>query len=288
MLKVAHIYPRVFAPVTIVFLMLFAFVPAALADSHDSGLSSHLIGTKQYYLALGDSLAFGFQPNGDYTHGYVDDLFQILQQQGVQTVANMGCGGESSVTFIQGGCPSSISPHFPYTGPQLTAAVNFLKANPGKVSIVTLDIGSNDVLRDTTVTPNGCTINQSQFEADLATLDTNLTGTILPALHKALTPKGHITGRIVMMNYYDPLQNICPNTVPGTQALNSHLAADVSGFGTIVDVFTAFGGATTPNPKICTYTWFTFGCPNVPQPTEDIHPTDLGYSVIANTFAAVI
>ena len=91
-----------------------------------------------------------------------------------------------------------------------------------------------------------------------------------------------------MMNYYDPLQNICPNTVPGTQALNQHLAADVSGFGTIVDVFTAFGGATTPNPNICTYTWFTLGCPNSPQPTTDIHPTDLGYSVIANTFAAAL
>ena len=288
MLKDAHISPRVLAPVTIVFFMLFAFAPAALADSHDSGPSSHLIGANQHYLALGDSLAFGFQPNGDYTHGYVDDLFQILQQDGVKAVANMGCGGESSVTFIQGGCPSSIPPHFQYTGPQLTAAVNFLKANPGKVSVVTLDIGSNDVLRDTTITPNGCTINQSQFEADLATLDTNLTGTILPALHKALTPKGQITGRIVMMNYYDPLQNICPNTVPGTQALNQHLAADVSGFGTIVDVFTAFGGATTPNPNICTYTWFTLGCPNSPQPTTDIHPTDLGYNVIANTFAAAL
>ena len=67
-----------------------------------------------------------------------------------------------------------------------TAAVNFLKAN----RIVILDIGSNDVLRDTTITPSGCTINQTQFDADLATLDTNLTGTILPALQKALTSKG--------------------------------------------------------------------------------------------------
>src|SRR5262245_31228239 len=28
-------------------------------------------GVKEYYLGLGDSLAFGFQPNFDFTHGYV-------------------------------------------------------------------------------------------------------------------------------------------------------------------------------------------------------------------------
>src|SRR6266481_5798057 len=287
MLKDAHIYRRIVVPITLATLLLFAFVPAALAASHDNAPSFHLIGAKNYYLALGDSLAFGLQPNGDFTHGYVDDLFQILHQEGVNAVANMGCPGETSVTFIQGGCPSPIPPHFPYTGPQLTAAVNFLKANPGKVSVVTLDIGSNDVLRDTTITPSGCVINQPQFDSDLATLDANLTGTILPAIHKALTPKGQITGRIVMMNYYDPLQNVCPNTVPDTQTLNQHLAADVSGFGTIVDVFGAFGGAGVPNPNICTLTWFTVGCPTSTQP-PDIHPTDQGYSVIANTFAAAI
>jgi lysophospholipase L1-like esterase len=285
MLKEAHTYRRIMVPITLVISLLFAFASVNLATAHGQG--PPLIGANQQYLALGDSLAFGFQPNGDYTHGYVDDLFQILQQEGVKAVANLGCPGESSITFISGGCPSPIPPHFQYTGPQLTAAVNFLKANPGKVSIVTLDIGSNDVLRDTTITPSGCVINQPQFDTDLATLDANLTGTILPAIHKALTPKGHITDRIVMMNYYDPLQNFCPNTVPFTQTLNQHLAADVSGFGTIVDVFGAFGGAATPNPNICTYTWFTLGCPTS-SPTTDIHPTDLGYSVIASTFEAAI
>ena len=54
---------------------------------------------------------------------------------------------------------------------------------------------------------------------------------------------------IVMMNYYDPFQNICTNTVPYVQTFNQRLAKDVSGFGIIVDVFSAFDG------KICTYTW---------------------------------
>ena len=87
-----------------------------------------------------------------------------------------------------------------------------------------------------------------------------------------------------MMNYYDPLQNFCPNTVPFTQTLNQHLAADVSGFGSIVDVFGAFGGPGVPNPNICTYTWMCTAPPLGPN----IHATDIGYSVIADTFAAAI
>jgi lysophospholipase L1-like esterase len=277
MLNDAHLYRRIILPLALAISLLFAFVPAALVVTHAQSPSLHLFGPKQHYLALGDSLAFGFQPNGDFTHGYVNDLFQILHNEGTKDVTNDGCGGETSTTFISG-CLSA-----PAGSPtQLTAALAFLQANPGKVSPVTLDIGANDVLGDTD--PSTCTVNVDNFNADLHTLDTNLTGTILPALLGALTVKGRVTGSIVMMNYYDPLQNFCPNTVPFTQTLNQHLAADVSGFGFIVDVFGAFGGPNVPNPNICTYTWMCTPPPLGPN----IHATDLGYSVIANTFAAAI
>jgi len=252
-----------------------AHAAGVVVASH--GHPFHLVGPKQHYLALGNSLAFGFQPNGDFTHGYVPDLFQILQNEGTKDVKDLGCPGETSTTFINGG----ICSYSPFSS-QLKAAVAFLQANAGKVSPVTLDIGANDVLHDTD--PRTCAVNVSGFNADLATLDSNLTGTILPALLGALTVKDRVTGSIVMMNYYDPLQNFCPNTVPFTQTLNQHLAADVSGFGIIVDVFGAFGGATVPNPNICTYTWICTPPPLGP----DIHATDLGYSVIADTFAAAI
>jgi len=278
MLKDAHFYRRIVVPFALAVLLLFAFVPAAFAASNSSPQPNWHGGLKQHYLALGDSLAFGVQPNGDFTHGYVNDLFNILQEEGVKDKLNLGCPGESSITFISGSCP--FGPPLPYT--QLAAALAYLTANAGNVSPVTLDIGANDVLPDTN--PTTCSVNVSQFYTDLGTLDTNLKGTILPALHKALTPKGQVTDRIVMMNYYDPLQNFCPNTVPFTQTLNQHLAADVSGFGSIVDVFGAFGGPGVPNPNICTYTWICTAPPLGPN----IHATDLGYSVIAETFAAAI
>ena len=251
---------------------------AAGAGVPSQGPPFHLVGPKQHYLALGDSLAFGFQPNGDFTHGYVPDLFQILQNEGTKDVKDLGCPGESSTTFIKGGCPAPGAPPLPYT--QLGAAMAFLKANAGKVSPVTLAIGANDLLKD--FNPSTCTVS-STFNADLATLDSNLIHSILPALLGALTVEGRVTGDLVMMNYYDPFQNICPNSVTFVQTVNQHLANDVSGFGIIVDVFLAFGGPGIPNSNICAYTWICS-----PPPGPDIHPTDLGYSVIAKTFAAAL
>ncbi len=282
MLKNAHISRRRLLPLALAIPLLFAFVPIALVATHAQS-PSHLFGPKQHYLALGDSLAFGFQPNGDFTHGYVNDLSQLFQNEGTKDVTNYGCPSESSITFIYGGCPFAPSG----SPAQLTAALAYLQANAGKVSPVTLDIGANDVEGDITFTPSGCALDTSHFNDQLTKLDSNLTGTILPGLLGALTVKGKVTGSIVMMNYYDPFQNICPASVPFIQTLNQHLATDVSGFGIIVDVFSAFGGATVPNPNLCAsplpYTWVCG-----PPPGPDIHPTDLGYSVIANTFAAAI
>jgi lysophospholipase L1-like esterase len=270
MLKVARLFLRLLAPVALPGFLLLTFTPLANAAGPDS--SFHPTRLKPHYLALGDSLAFGFQPNGDFTHGYVPDLFQILHQKGVKDVTNLGCPGETSTTFIQGG----ICPYAPFSS-QLAAAVYFLRQHPGTVGPVTFDIGANDILTPANFDLSTCTPNVSGFNTALATLDKNLTRIILPALRKALNTWDHLPGQIIMMNYYDPLQNLCPNTVPFVQIFDQHLARDVRGFGSIVDVFTAFGGPDAPNPNLCTYTWMCAA--------GDIHPTDLGYQVIADTFA---
>jgi lysophospholipase L1-like esterase len=281
MLKAAHSYRRIIVSITLAVLMLFAFAPAALAASNASTQPNWSTGLKQHYLALGDSLAFGYQPNCKKTlictHGYVNDLFQALQKEGVKDLTNLGCPGETSSSLINGG----ICNYSPFSS-QLKAAVAFLHANAGNVSPVTLDIGANDVLPDTN--PTTCVVSVRKFYNNLATLDDNLTQKILPKLKKALQVNGQVTGNIVMMNYYDPYQNICPNSVKYSQILNNHLAVDVQGFGSIVDVFRAFGGAKTPNPNICTYTWICTPPPLGP----DIHPTNRGYRVIADTFEDAI
>ncbi len=273
---------RFLRPTAIVVVMAVIALSLSGSSAHARAVSpvqsSSRVRPKPYYLALGNSLAFGIQANGDYDHGYVADLFQDVQHEGVQAMANMACPGETSVTFRTGQCPLSQLRKYPYTGPQLTAALAFLQAHRGQVSPVTFDIGANDVLPD--INPSTCQVDINKFQADLATLDSNLKGTILPQLHDALTVNGYSTGDLVMMNYYDPYQNLCPHSVPLIHMLNQHLANDVHGFGVIVNVFDAFGGAKVPNRNICVYTWICTPPPLGPN----IHATDKGYQVIAHTF----
>lgn len=266
-------YRRLMLPAMMALFLVFSIVtPSAAATSRSSrGLDMLVPGPGQHYLALGDSLAFGYQPDGDYTHGYVADFYADLASHGVQDVTDLGCPGETSTTMITGGCPYAPQG----TPPQLEAAIAYLSTHPGTVSPVTLDIGANDLLKDANYST--CTVNVQQFNQDLNALDLNLRVVILPLLHAALTIRGHVTGALLMMNYYDVTQNICPNLLSYTQTLNAHLASDLQGYGTLVDVFGAFGGTTTPNPNLCTYTWI---CSNY----HDIHATTLGYSVIAQAF----
>lgn len=270
---IRSLLPRyVGTPLILACLLLLLTAPVAFASTR-GGIT--LVGPKQRYLAIGDSLAFGYQPDLNFVDGYSTDFYSNLQGHGVTTYANMGCPGETSSTFIKGGCPYPYLRKYPYVGPQLNAALSYLSIYAGQVSPVTFDIGANDLLPD--INSSTCVINTSKYNTDLATLDANLTQIILPKLHNALTVNGKLSGDLLVMNYYDPYQNICPNTVSYIQQINQHIANDVSGYGTMVDVFSAFGGAKTPNNNICSYTWMC-------SVFKDIHPMSKGYSVIAATF----
>lgn len=247
-------------------LALSALVPA----TRHTAVASSTVGPKAYYLALGDSLAFGFQISLQFFRGYADDFYADLKTKGTTNYVNMGCGGETSVTFVNGGCPFAIIRKVQYHGPQLAAALAFIRQHPGQVSPVTFDIGANDVLP--LINTGNCTVS-SNITSTLATVDANIVSS-LTQLKAALNG----TGDLFMMNYYDPYQNICPNLVPDAQILNSHIAADAARFNVpVADVFSAFGGAATPNPNICAYTWMC-------SQFQDIHATTLGYAVIAHTF----
>lgn len=270
-----HTCWRILTPATLIVVLLVLATSStnALSYSH----SSTLVGPKARYLALGDSLAFGLQPDADFGHGYVDDFMNDLSRHGVKYLANMGCPGETSSSFINQWCPNSYLRKYLYIGSQLAAALAYLKSYRGQVSPVTLDIGASDIDHD--IDTGTCAISAS-FLTQLAAIDANLHA-ILTQLRAALTVNGQMTGDILLMNYYDPDQNVCPNTLRDIQLLNRHLAADVKGYGTIVDVFDAFGGTGVPNNNICNYTWMC-------SIFKDIHSTDQGYSVIARAFESTV
>ena len=111
---------------------------------------------QSYYLALGDSITYGFQPTkaksgaraSDFDTGYVDLFAARLRKLSPKIqVVNYGCPGESTVTFTRGGCEGlaeGFKLHDSFRGAQLSAALAFLRAHPGQVSPVTLTLFGND------------------------------------------------------------------------------------------------------------------------------------------------
>jgi lysophospholipase L1-like esterase len=161
----------------VLLVSVLVLVVALVAPRGKVGAAT-LVGPKAYYLALGDSLAFGYQPNFDWSDGYANDFYKDLQGHGTTSLVNMACIGETSTTFRNGGCPYSYLRKTFYTGSQLNAAVNFIKYHAGKVSPVTLDIGANDMLP--LVDPSTCQVSSS-WPTALSTFHTNFTRPTSPA-----------------------------------------------------------------------------------------------------------
>lgn len=256
-----------------VVLALCLSLTAMGAIPHGTAHATGFVGPKAYYLALGDSLAYGYQPNGTYSQGYADDFYANLQSHGTSHFTNLGCPGETSKTFLNGGCPYWFIRKTFYLGSQMSAALSFIKNHSGQVSPVTIDIGANDVLGD--INKSTCAIS-STWQTDLATFNTNLVS-ILKQLSSALSGKGDL----LVMNYYDPFENTCasnPAILTDLQLMNSNIQSDTANTAAqVVDVYTPFGGAATPNTNLCNYTWM---CSSY----NDIHPTQTGYGVIAGAF----
>lgn len=234
---------------------------------------------QQYYLSLGDSLGYGYQAvklptvtvtgAAAFNTGYTDDLAKLMTfvKPGI-TVANYSCPAETSTTMIHGGCPWTLGHgplHDPYPGPQLTAAVAFLHDH--SVPLITLSIGSNDVLADT----ESCLGASScpALAGDLATLHTNLTR-ILTDL-RAVAP----TSKIIVLTPYNPYAQAYPTSNLLAVQLDLTIAGTaLANHARVADAFIPFN--VVKRPGLCQLTYY---CSNL-----DIHPTDRGYRTIANSF----
>lgn len=238
---------------------------------------------KQYYLALGDSLAYGYQQAkffGEAATGNIDPatfpgyagVFAgnlATLSPGIQTV-NYGCPGETTSSYFTA-CSFSAVQHFPlhnaYTGPQEAAALAFLHAHPGQVSPITLDNGANDV------TPCLASPDPNCFPNTIAAVGANMDRALGEL--RAAAPNAEI----VVMKYYDPFAFGLPGTIGVTELLNGAIANAAARHGArLADALTPFN-LTAPQPAtLCGLGPFC--------PLTDIHPNDAGYALIAQQFWA--
>lgn len=260
--------------------LLAATAPGARADT---GSATH------YYLSLGDSLAAGTNATGvgvAFTdRGYADQLYAALAADDPKLeLTKLGCPGESSASFRFGSqLPTSVlscgTPrfykNFLYSkGTQLAEAVAFLAAHKGKVTLVTIDVGANDLSRlDAQGSLVTCLFEPAGCATQTAGIATNLSA-ILSELRAAAGPDVPIVG-MTYYNVFRPLGD--PFVDMRVEALNAaiastYAAADVP----VADV----AGAFPTTALVCAWTWFcTHG---------DVHPNTAGYGVIANEFLEVI
>jgi lysophospholipase L1-like esterase len=265
--------------------------------------------TPRYYLALGDSLSQGMQPDQNGTtlntdEGYVDDIFGVEQHhiKNLQLV-KLGCGGETTGSMITGQGNQFAGPLDckPKGGSQLKAAELFLKAHhkKGQVPLITIDIGANDV--DSCATASdliGCvTTGENNIKTNLPVILSRL---------KAAAPAGT---KFAGMTLYNPVlagwfssssdtHNLALASTVFAKQINDDLTeADTNAGFVTADVAGAFdsydstdtvpfNGQSIPInvARVCSWTWACTTPPSGPN----IHANKNGYAVIAQAFETAI
>jgi lysophospholipase L1-like esterase len=260
-------------------------VPAAAhADPSETGRSN----ATGWYLALGDSLAAGYQPDRtpavDLDGGYVGAVLEAAREDSPKTkLVNLACPGATSTTMVAGGGQCEYEKRT-----QMAQARQFLRAHGQHTRLITLTVGANDI------TPCLREVNIAACAADvLQAYGPRLAGMV--ASLRAAAPHA----RIVVTNYYNPYlalffspdaqqRALVPLTTQLQQVLNATIAQATGSNGSVADVateFSSYDGTLLPGTSIprnvaviCDWTWM---CAR-----QDIHANDQGYAAIARAVAA--
>jgi lysophospholipase L1-like esterase len=290
-------------------LLLGVTLALGLSVALASTALAKTIASKHYYLALGDSLSVGYQPDQQGTgretnRGYTNDLSarEAKRVKHLQLV-EVGCPGDTTTSLLTGKGNDQAAKLFHCDrkgGSQLKAAVAFLKAHhkAGEVPLLTIDIGANDV--DSCAGAGNLGAIATCVSKGEATIKKN-TPKILNALKHA-APKGT---HFVAMNLYDPVlgeyfstnssdKSLAELSVSFVKSINGDIqSADQKSSFKTADVAAAFktydqsatvsyeGQMIPVNVAYaCAWTW---AC-TTPPVGPNIHANDNGYTVISQVF----
>jgi len=251
-------------------VLALALLPGGAAHARPTApAKAPLLG--QYYLALGDSLSMGYQPpiaNEAWTHGWVFQFRDLLNTIHPVELQDLAIPGECSFTLIKGGLDPACSTKTVDSPSQLAEAVTFLKTHPGLVNPVTVDVGGDDLNSNKAVLLGGTPAQQKQFFNKVFPAMGHNWAVIFQTLRAACP-----SCEIIAVNQYNPFPK---GTVKfNATALDSEYTHLLSQAATpfkirIADVYTPFVGHEL------TYTWVS---------VQDIHPTNIGYTVMAEAVA---
>ena len=249
------------------------------------------------YLALGDSVAFGYVPPQavpapNYSDprsfvGYPEDVARALHIP----VSNASCPGETTASFLvpgaqSNGCENSpgsstgyrtLYPlHVLYRGTQMQYALKYLAVHR-HTRLVTINIGANDVFLCQETTADACA---AELQTVLKEIQANLT-----TIYSEIRYVAHYHGLLVALTYYS-LSYSDPTEVAGTEALNSAIASVTEKFGgKVADGFAAFEGPSAAfGGSPCAAGLLI----KLPDGTCNIHPSPAGHLLLARAIEDVI
>jgi lysophospholipase L1-like esterase len=243
---------------------------------------------QRYYLALGDSLSYGIQPAkvdagappSAYDTGFVYVFARRLHALAPRLrVVNYACPGESTVSFVRGGCPwlaGGRELHDAFHGAQLDAALAFLRSHPNQVSPITLNLGGNDAQAFSDACKGSFACARARAPRAMKQVASRL-GSILGRL-RAAAPKANI----IVIGLWNNDLATPRRSDPLYRQLDSTIGRVATGAGArFADPFPLFdpeGSLARRKARICA---FTFSCSR-----GDGHPTDAGYRAIATAVLA--
>jgi lysophospholipase L1-like esterase len=266
----------------------------------------------QPYLALGDSVPFGFMPlpgfeavNASNFVGYADVVGRELDL----TTVNGSCPGETSGSFLDSfisdnGClafrfdPRQLPArearfplHTAYESTQGAFAVDFVKANP-RTRLVTIQLGANDLfLLAGRCVDVGRPLEECLNERNVGLTLLNVEQNVLAVISN-LRAAGY-RRQIVIINYYplDLNDQLFTGVIRG---LNLALADAAARGGAIVaDTFTPFErAAMAPFAAMspCRAGLLKANPLSDPlkEPTCDVHPSQSGHQLIATAIVRAL
>jgi lysophospholipase L1-like esterase len=256
----------------------------------------------QIYVSVGDSYAAGAQAvarGSDVTNrnGFAYQVVDAAKKKGYDLrLVNFGCGGATTTSILdKPGCPAqNLGPGAASYDPQtqVDAAEAFLRANQGRVALITVSIGGNDVTACAKA-PDAVSCVTDAIKRIAVNLDT------LVRRLRAATGSGT---RIVGITYPDVILGEYLSPDPKKQALatqsitafksllNPALKAGYASVGgSFVDVTAAtgaygpfaavtdlppYGKIPTPVAEVCRLTYYC--------EFQDIHPRTAGYAIISD------
>ncbi len=254
-------------------------------------------GSSNDYLALGDSVPFGYIEGAGYEYYYPTNFVGYADYTGLAlslNLANGACPGETTGSFLSATAPDNGCREYRLAFPlhvvyvsfrstQLAYATGYLQTHPS-TQLVTIMLGADDLFLLEQQCNDDPTCIENGAPKVLAAAEANMYAALA-----ALRATGY-AGAIVIVNYYS-LDYTNQFETELTAALNQAITAPASAYGAAVaDVFSAFEAAVS-NPfaagQTCAAGLLNNSNPATNPPTCDVHPSQSGHKLIAQVVEGV-